>query len=251
MAGVLEIAMTHRVGPGGQREACQRPAPVLEMAQRLQRWAQEPETCKSCLTLPVVSVVAGWALCSRCREQRAVRLLDGPGLPAVVRAAPEDDEGMALRGYSIVFDAESLDLGGFVEVIKPGAVDRSLSTGLDLLALWNHNSDLPIGRRSAGTLGLEKRRAGLMSDIRPPKWAHGQVESVDRRDVTGQSFGFLVVTDDWHVEEKRILREVWDMQITEVSVVAFPAYPQTTVSAVNAAARMREADTAHRLRLAR
>lgn len=250
MAGVLEIAITHRVGPRGQREVCERPSSTREMAVRLHKWAAETETCKSCLTLPAMSVVAGWALCGRCREQRAIRLLEGPGLPAT-RVEPSEEGGTALQGYAIRFNEESVDLGGFTEIIRPGAIDRTLSSRLDVRALWNHNSDLPIGRRSAGTLGLEKRTVGLYVDVRPPKWAHAQIESVDRRDVTGQSFGFVVVTDDWHVEDKRIIREVLDMEVHETSIVAFPAYPTTTVKAVNAAARTREAETGHRLRMAR
>jgi HK97 family phage prohead protease len=251
MAGVLEVAITHRMGPQGQREVCERPSAIREMATRLHKWKAEAETCKSCLSLPAVRVIGGMAICGRCSQQRAQMVGDGIGLP-VARHLRDDSGATMLSGLAIVFNSASLDLGGFTEYVKPAAIDRSLANGSDVLWLWNHDSNLPIGRRSAGTLDLVKRQTGLQADVVPPKWAHGHVESIDRRDVKGMSFGFVVRLDDWRVgDDDAIVRDLWDVDLHEVSGTAFPAYPATTLQVRNIAERTREAESAHRLRMAR
>jgi phage head maturation protease len=63
---------------------------------------------------------------------------------------------MKISRYPIVFNADSVDLGGFIEQIDPGAVDRTVGNGADVLALFNHDTSKPLGRRHADTLALEK-----------------------------------------------------------------------------------------------
>lgn len=239
--GAFEFAMTHRVGTGGQREICHRPDPVRAMVTRMQQWRGDPETCKSCQALPAVSIRAGVAVCSRCRDEQAIRrgwAVDAIGLaPRAVGELRDGPAGPQLRGYAIVFNQRSVDLGGFVEIIRPSAADRLEAEKPDLRALWNHDSNLPLARASAGTLRARKATRGVAVEIDPPKWASAQVESVDRRDVQGMSFGFVALTDDWHLEESVVVREVMDMEVFEVSPVTFPAYPQTEIKAINAKER--------------
>lgn len=252
----IEITMTHRVGADGVTSRCLRPAPILEIAQRVQRWTVTPEACQSCHSLPAVRFV-DLPLCGRCHQQRAQRLgrTAASGLPAVVERvedAPSPEK--RLEGYAIRFNEKSVELFGFFEVIRPSAADRLMTEQPDLRALWNHDSAQPLGRTSAGTLRAEKRTAGVWVEIQPPRWATGHVESIDRRDVTGQSFGFMPLEDDWWLEDGMPHREILDMEVVEVSAVSFPAYPTTTIRAVNASARAGwqvEQDTAARLRLVR
>jgi HK97 family phage prohead protease len=137
-----------------------------------------------------------------------------------------------IRGYALVFNMPSLDLGGFREVIKPEAVDRTLREGLDVRALVDHDSSKVLGRTRAGTLSLRKTSQGLQVEIDPPNTtaARDILESVNRGDVSGMSFAFRVLTDDWRMEDGAPMRDVLDMRISEVSVVTFPAYPDTSVS---------------------
>src|SRR5262245_1416008 len=97
-----------------------------------------------------------------------------------------------IRGYAIVFGRPSENLGGFVEVIAPEAVDRTLKDHVDLRALVDHDPGKVIGRLSAGTLRVEKDSRGLSVEIDPPETSIGQdlVASIKRRDVTGMSFSF-------------------------------------------------------------
>lgn len=263
-ARMIEYTMTHRVGVGGATERYERPSPVLEMATRLRGWSHgKRETCQSCVSNTAVSVRGGMALCSRCREQRSMHLalaFDERGIaPAAVRQ-DNDHAGKQLRGHMIVFNSRSVDLGGFVEIIRPRAADRMEAEQPDLRALWSHDSSIVLGRSTAGTFRAKKVTRGVAIEIDPPKWAHGYVESVERRDVTGMSFGFWALEDDWHIKKtedgdiEEIVREIFDMRVVEGSAVSWPAYPATDIKVVEGATRSawaQERESADRLRLAR
>lgn len=141
-------------------------------------------------------------------------------------------EDRKIRGCAIVFNKPSENLGGFREVILPEAVDRTLSEAIDVRALVDHDTAKIIGRLTAGTLRLQKKPKGLFVEIDPPNTtaARDILESVNRGDVSGMSFGFRVLDDAWSEDENGMpLREVLDMRISEVSVVTFPAYSATSV----------------------
>lgn len=249
----IERAMTHL---GGLSEACQRPEAVRSVATRLMGWTSAPETCQSCHSLPAFHLRNGLPMCSRCRENRLVNAgqFDAVGVkPTIQRADDNTSTQKQLRGLAIVFDRPSVDMG-FIEYIRPRAVDRTMAERPDLRGLWNHDSNITLGRYSAGTLRFEKVSRGLAVEYDLPSWAREHIESVERRDITGQSFGFFTLEDDWHLEAGHPVREVFDMAVVETSVVSFPAYPDTTIHAVNASARSvweQERATRDRLRLAR
>src|SRR6185295_5700179 len=116
-------------------------------------------------------------------------------------------------GYAIVFNALSQDLGGFREIITPEAVDRTLSEALDVRALVDHDSGKVIGRTRSGTLALRKDRKGLSVEIDPADTTAGRdiLESVRRGDISGMSFAFRTLTDNWRKEDGETIREVLDM----------------------------------------
>ena len=114
-------------------------------------------------------------------------------------------------GYAATFGTRSQVLeNSFVETIKPGAFKGVLKRAAsgdpahDVVALWNHDPNLLLGRLSAGTLKLFEDSRGLRYEITPPEWARGYVESVERKDVTGSSFSFSVNkrSEQWSPDEK-------------------------------------------------
>jgi HK97 family phage prohead protease len=140
-------------------------------------------------------------------------------------------DGHTLRGRAIVFDVRSRDLGGFVEVVRPQAVDRALRAGADIVGLFNHDAGAVLGR-TPQTLRLTKDARGLAFELDPPPTQAGRdaLALVQRGDVAGASFGFRTLTDAWHEDGGLIVRELLDIDIAEISLTAFPAYQQTNVT---------------------
>ena len=150
------------------------------------------------------------------------------------RAAGEGEEDKkTIKGEAIVFNQKSLDLGGFREIILPGAADQSLLER-NQKAYWNHNPDFVLGSVRAGTMSLTKTETGISFEISPSDSPiiDGFVESIDRGDVDQMSFTFRCLKDEWRIdhESDEVIREVITMDFWEISPVARAAYPQTSVS---------------------
>lgn len=139
-----------------------------------------------------------------------------------------------VRGYAAVFNSESNDLGGFIEVIQPGAFDDVLDD--DVRALIDHRSELILGRTKSGTLRIGVDEKGLYYEYDSPNttYANDLLESMKRGDVSQSSFGFMVARDGSKWEEKgdytyRTITKV--SRLYDVSPVTYPAYPDTSVAA--------------------
>lgn len=140
-----------------------------------------------------------------------------------------DEDAPHIKGHAAVFNKPVQIYRDMKEQVAPGAFANSIKTD-DIRAFKNHNSDYVLGRKSAGTLTLEEDKRGLAADIMPPdtQWARDYMLSIKRGDVTGMSFGFNVLREEW--DEKKELRTLLEVKLVEVSPVAMPAYPQTDVS---------------------
>ncbi len=137
-----------------------------------------------------------------------------------------------LEGHIAVFNQLSEDFGGWREKIAPGAFLESIGRD-DIRALWNHDSNLVLGRVSAGTLSLREDGIGLYFENRPPDttWFRDGSMSISRGDVTGASFGFYTEEDAWDTKGETRIRILKRVRLVEVSPgVTFPAYPQTDVA---------------------
>lgn len=158
--------------------------------------------------------------------ERETRLF---ALSAVRLEERDDDLRPRIVLRPIVFGVKSELILFFREIILPEAVDRTLREKLDVRALVDHEPAKVLGRLSANTLQLTKERAGLRADIDPPNtsYARDLIVSIRRGDITGGSFSFRTITDQWHTEDGEEIREILDMEVYEVSAVTFPAYPQT------------------------
>jgi len=141
---------------------------------------------------------------------------------------PEDDGTVGITGYAAVFDKWSEDLGFFKEKIEPGAFARTIKNA-DVRALINHDPNLVIGRTKNGTLRLWEDDTGLGYEVDLPNttYAVDLRESITRKDITQNSFGFRTIADDWTEDGKR--RTLLEVELFDVSPVTFPAYRQTKV----------------------
>lgn len=145
-----------------------------------------------------------------------------------------DDEGESrtIRGYAAVFDSLSQPLFGFREVIRKGSFKKTVRES-DIRALWNHDPNYVLGRKSARTLRLEEDDKGLLTRIFPPstQWARDLMHSIERGDVSQMSFGFQTIKDRWMPagEDGLPVRELLEVRLLDVSPVTFPAYQQTEV----------------------
>lgn len=145
----------------------------------------------------------------------------------------EEGKPTILRGYAAVFEKLSVPLFGFREKIRKGAFAESLRRN-NIKALWNHNSDFPLGSTKGGTLKLEEDDKGLRFELELPdnSWGRDAEIAVRRKDVDGVSFGFSVNKDEWdRSNEKEPIRTLVDVNLIEISPTPFPAYPATSVNA--------------------
>lgn len=145
------------------------------------------------------------------------------------------EQAPELSGESIVFNQLSEIIGGwfpFREEIAPGAFTKSIASRA-VLAFWSHITSMPLGRTDERTLIVSETPTGVHSRIFPgdESWSVDAVKAVRRRSVKHQSFGMRVLTDEWRVVDGMDVRTVLEGELYEVSPVALPAYPQTSLDA--------------------
>jgi len=146
-----------------------------------------------------------------------------------VRAA-EQGEGTMVRGYASVFNSMSDNLGGFREIIAPGAFDSVLDN--DVRALFNHDPNHLLARTASGTLKLSVDEQGLAYEFEMPNTTTGRdlLESMKRGDITQSSFAFTVDSDSWEDRSGTVVRTINKVsQLFDVSPVTYPAYPDASV----------------------
>jgi len=142
----------------------------------------------------------------------------------------------AIVGYAAVYNRMSLDLGGGLrEEILPGAFDKILSKRkTDVVALFNHNSNIVLGRTSSGTLELSSDEKGLRYVVTPPASRADILELIARRDVSGSSFAFTVdkAGESFRTaDDGKAIRQIREVKgLYDVGPVLTPAYPASSSS---------------------
>lgn len=161
-------------------------------------------------------------------EQRYLKMHE------ITTRSDESSNELIVEGYFSVFNEVYEVWEGATESIRQGAFTESMNG--DVRALYNHNTDVILGRTSAGTLELRQDDKGLWGRIKlNPKdsEAVNVYERIARGDITGCSFGFDIekeertITDngDVHFEIVKV-NPLW-----EVSPCVFPAYEATRINA--------------------
>lgn len=137
--------------------------------------------------------------------------------------------GRMLFGYAAVFNSPT-DIGdAWTELFLPGAFRSSFNDSI--CALHSHDRSRVLGRVGAGTLRLAEDDHGLRYEIDLPDTTDGRdlAVSVERGDIGGMSFGFVATRQTWDDTVTPPRRTIAEATLLEVTVTAFPAYPDTNV----------------------
>ena len=156
-----------------------------------------------------------------------------------VRAKRDETHGTFLEGTPIVYDSWT-NLGWYDEQIQRGALDNTDLT--DVRFLINHNTDMiPLARsrnnNENSTMQMTVDEGGMNIrvnlDTENNADARSLYSAVERGDIDGMSFMFVVDGELWEEEEsEHPKRTITDIEkVFEVSAVTFPAYEQTSISA--------------------
>ena len=145
----------------------------------------------------------------------------------------EDDTGeLYIEGYFSVFGAEYELWQGATESVAETAFDGALSD--DIRCLIDHETRLVMGRTKSGTLSLKTDSRGLWGVVKinqKDQDAMNLYERVKRGDVDQCSFGFDILEESFEDRGTSVHWTIKKVKLYEVSVVTFPAYVETSVSA--------------------
>lgn len=147
-------------------------------------------------------------------------------------------EKKSIVGLAAVFNKWSVNLGGFREMILPGAFDGCDMS--DVQCLFNHRGDNILARQynGEGTLQLRVVEDGLEYEFDVPDHQLGAMvrTAIERKDIRHSSFAFDVDPngDEWELDKVNgyYLRKIKKfIRLYDVSPVNNPAYPDTEVTA--------------------
>lgn len=159
-------------------------------------------------------------------EQRQAALISGE-----LRA--EQDEKKYIEGYFSVFNSRTQLIPGMHEEVLPEAFDETL--GNDIRALTNHDTTLVLGRNKSGSLQLTADSRGLFGRVEineDDADAMNLYARVQRGDIDQCSFGFNILDEEVsYLENGDVLFRLKKVDLHEVSICTFPAYPETSVQA--------------------
>ena len=158
-----------------------------------------------------------------------------------VRAEENEQHGTFITGTPIVFD-QATDMGWYQETIDRDALNE---TDLrDVRFLVGHNTSMiPLARSRNNNenrtmqMTVDNNGMNIRVDLDTENNAEARAlySAVKRGDMTGMSFMFMVDSDSWTDTDtdypKRLIRSI--SRVLEVSAVAFPAYPGTSIQAAS------------------
>lgn len=171
--------------------------------------------------------------------------------PTTFSSLVSEDGGLVIGGYFVVFNKVSTmrfreDGSRYLCIFPPNSM---VLPDYDVVAYYNHNDDIILGRMSNGRLTISVDAIGCyskisMTDTQKNRDYYKQVEA---RDLKGQSFGMYEIETRY---ETRVLRaeevdpdtglaqfvgeefefEIYDKWLLdEVTVTGRPAFPQSTL----------------------
>lgn len=146
----------------------------------------------------------------------------------------DSDSGgdFVIEGYFALFDEQTELFNNYFEKIDRGAFGDL--GGCDVKALLNHDSSVVLGRTANDTLRLSVDDKGLFGSIvinKDDSEAMNVYQRVKRGDISQCSFGFRIDDEEHDWDGDKLFSTLKRVTLFEVSVVTFPAYDKTCVSA--------------------
>jgi HK97 family phage prohead protease len=145
------------------------------------------------------------------------------------------NDSVVIDGYVNVVERESKRLtspiGHFIEKIKQGAFKKSLARRSTVDVLLNHDSSRKLASTANGTATLREDAVGLF--CRAEITDAEVIEKARDGKLSGWSFGFVPLSDKVTKGEDVEMRDVYDLDLREVSILddrKNPAYPATYIN---------------------
>lgn len=148
-----------------------------------------------------------------------------------------DSTDMVVEGLVNKTESWSHTLGmrkKFREKICRGAFDKAIQTAPRIDFLAEHDSSKLLATTENGSLELWEDSEGLKmrAKICPTSYGKDMYELMKGNLVRHMSFGFRVISDKWKkLSNGTFERTVDALELSEVSVVRNPAYPQSAIAA--------------------
>lgn len=156
-----------------------------------------------------------------------------------INATESEERGKFIEGRAIVYNQRT-NLGWYDEII---AADALKDTDLrDVRLLVNHDTNMiPLARsrnnNANSTMQLSVDEEGLTMranlDVENNSDAKALYSAIERGDISGMSFMFVVDKDSWDdLESEHPTRTITGIKrVMELSAVIFPAYSATSLQA--------------------
>lgn len=163
-------------------------------------------------------------------DKRKMRQLRG--VFSEFQTRTEETGDLYISGYFSVFNSNYELWPGATESIAETAFDGALAD--DIRCLINHETRLVLGRTKSGTLTLKTDSRGLWGEVKinpNDQDAMNLYERVRRGDIDQCSFGFEILDEEFEDRGDSVHWTIKRVKLYEVSIVTFPAYTDTSVSA--------------------
>lgn len=146
----------------------------------------------------------------------------------------ESDGTRHITGIAVPYGQQTELWRDYYEVFERGSLSESLEND-DIRILYNHNDDIVLARKGAGTVTFEDRENGVFVDMivnESDSQAMDIYARVKRGDIPGWSIGFIPEKEEPEYRaDSSVLNHIKKARTVEFSVCPFPAYSQTEISA--------------------
>ncbi len=151
-----------------------------------------------------------------------------------IRSSGSKNTLKTIVGYGSVWNALSIDFGGWVERYMEGCYTRTLLNYPSIMGFWAHDSSQVLARTDSGTMRVTQDSTGLLCEYDIPDTNLGRdlLTLVERGDVTGLSVGYWPdhASEKWTKENDQVINNIYSVaELMEVSLCSKGAIPAAQI----------------------